>query len=228
LLPAKRRQCRAGAVQAALHGSDRQVEPGSDVRHLAFLPQNLHITRGKLGQQGLILFRQREETLPPLPILGQGSVRLWGVGQVRISHASLNHRNSMKFRFGGFPMPKKCIGVPMGNPAVPLQTLSSRCIIGALSAIVAPVLSILGVEISGTSHGVRQLLLGARAIFIISRAEAARRETIQRSSFISFFSGHLLLQRKAQSASDRSFGVLPLVTITPSWRAGFEWTTREA
>jgi hypothetical protein len=68
LLPAKRRQGRAGAVQAAFYRSDRQVEPAGNVRHLALLAQNLHITRRKLSQQGLILFGQWEKTLPPLPI----------------------------------------------------------------------------------------------------------------------------------------------------------------
>jgi hypothetical protein len=68
LLPAKRRQGRAGAVKAAFHRSDRQVEPGGNVRHLAFLPQNLHITGRKLRQQGLILFGQGKKALPPLPI----------------------------------------------------------------------------------------------------------------------------------------------------------------
>ena len=68
LLPAKRRQRRAGAVQTAFYRSDRQVKPGGNVRHLAFLAQNLHITRRKLAQQGLILFGQWEKTLPPLPI----------------------------------------------------------------------------------------------------------------------------------------------------------------
>jgi len=68
LLPAKRRQRRAGAVQTAFYRSDRQVKPGGNVRHLAFLAQNLHITGRKLAQQGLILFGQWEKTLPPLPI----------------------------------------------------------------------------------------------------------------------------------------------------------------
>jgi hypothetical protein len=68
LLPAKCRQSRAGAVQTAFYRSDRQVEPGGDIRHLAFLAQNLHITGRKLAKQGLILFGQWEKTLPPLPI----------------------------------------------------------------------------------------------------------------------------------------------------------------
>jgi len=68
LLPAKRRKRRAGAVQAALHRSDRQIEPGGNVRHLAFLPQNLHITGRKLRQQGFILLGQGKKALPPLPI----------------------------------------------------------------------------------------------------------------------------------------------------------------
>jgi len=87
-LPAKGRQGRAGAVQAAFYRSDRQVEPGGNIRHLALLAQNLHITRRKLSQQGLVLFGQWEKTLPPLPIGGQGDIRLLGVGQVCISHAS--------------------------------------------------------------------------------------------------------------------------------------------
>lgn len=58
LLPAQRHQCGAGAMQAAFHRSDRQAKPGGDIRHLALLPQYLHIARRQLRKQGFILFRQ--------------------------------------------------------------------------------------------------------------------------------------------------------------------------
>jgi len=55
-------------MQATFDRSDREVEPGGNVRHLAFLPQNLHITGRKLRQQGFILLGQGKKALPPLPI----------------------------------------------------------------------------------------------------------------------------------------------------------------
>jgi hypothetical protein len=55
-------------MQTAFDGSDRQVEPGGNVRHLAFLPQNLHVPGRKLRQQRLILLGQWKKALPPLAV----------------------------------------------------------------------------------------------------------------------------------------------------------------
>jgi hypothetical protein len=87
LLPPQSHQSGPRAMQTAFHRADRQNELGGDIRHLAFLPQYLHIAGRKLGKQGLTLLRQGEKSLPTLATRRQVGVGFQGVGHVcRISH----------------------------------------------------------------------------------------------------------------------------------------------